>query len=213
MLKPIRGILGVGSIPSHRASAVEWMKRNGVHIHKVCGSGGIRFEVDLFDLPRKERISCLEREVDGGSIDEGQYDDLMHAELAHATPSRRYRAERKAAIAWTLITLREQGVKEADRFAIVQKKFGTEGTSTPSLKRLLKAVRGVDPVNFAPALLDKYTPPTFVSNSIPGAYAHLINSTPLPSYPDNGIGQSTSSSQEAAAICAQLGLSPDALND
>nr|WP_255731492.1 phage protease [Phaeobacter sp. B1627] len=54
---------------------------------------------------------------------------------------------------------------------------------------------------------------TFVSNSIPGAYAHLINSTSLPSDPDNGIGQSTSSSHEAAAICAQPGLSPDPLSD
>ncbi len=159
MLKPIRNILGVGSIPSHRASAVDWMRRNGVYVHRVHGSGGIRFEVNLLDLPFDERILCIESEVGGASVVEGQYDDLMHAEFALATPARRDRAERKAAIALTLITLREQGVKEADRLAIVRKKFGSEGTSTPSFKRLLKAVKGVAPINFAPALLDKYTPP------------------------------------------------------
>ncbi|NIZ13841.1 phage protease [Phaeobacter sp. HF9A] len=54
---------------------------------------------------------------------------------------------------------------------------------------------------------------TFVSSSMPGAYSHLNKPNPLPSYPGNGVGQAASSSSEAAAICAQLALRPDALND
>lgn len=54
---------------------------------------------------------------------------------------------------------------------------------------------------------------TFVSSSVPGAYSHLTQPNPLPAFPRNGAGEATSNSPEAAAICAQLGLKPDALND
>ena len=40
--------------------------------------------------------------------------------------------------------------------SILQSRFGAKGVSKPSLTRLLKAVEGVDPINFAPALLADY---------------------------------------------------------
>ncbi len=72
-----------------------------------------------------------------------------------ASPSRRARAERKAAIAQLLVSL-GTSVGWPERIRLVQEKFGDEGTSKPSLKRLLSAVEGADPINYAPALLDGY---------------------------------------------------------
>ena len=64
-------------------------------------------------------------------------------------------AERKAAIACYLVSIRGTA-SWPDRLALVQEKFGSKGTSKPSLKRLLSAVKGVDPINYAPALLAGY---------------------------------------------------------
>ena len=45
------------------------------------------------------------------------------------------------------------GLSWPERAALACDKFGPEGTSEASLERLSKAVEGVDPINFAPALL------------------------------------------------------------
>ncbi|WP_116597458.1 hypothetical protein [Primorskyibacter marinus] len=68
----------------------------------------------------------------------GEYDGAAHAQFAEAPPTRRRRAERKAAIAVMLTGLRSRGVKEGERFALVREKFGGKGTANPNLKRLCK---------------------------------------------------------------------------
>ncbi len=151
----VSDIQNLPGVPSTGPGVRKWLKANSVPVRLY----GKRFKFSISDLPTQVKHEYWFRNLSTISVASGDYDDLMHAEFALATPSRRDRAERKAAIALTLITLREQGVKEADRLAIVRKRFGSEGTSTPSLKRLLKAVKGVAPINFAPALLDKYTLP------------------------------------------------------
>ncbi len=55
-----------------------------------------------------------------------------------------------------LVALRDQGVKEGERFALVRERFGGKGRSNASLKRFSSAVQGIDPINYAPALLDGY---------------------------------------------------------
>ena len=65
-------------------------------------------------------------------------------------------AERKAAIARDLMTLGSQ-LTWAERIAILRGRHGEDGTSKPSLMRISKAVEGVDPINFAPALLADYS--------------------------------------------------------
>ena len=73
-----------------------------------------------------------------------------------ASADRRARAERKAAMGAMLVALKADGVKEGERFALVRKRFGSKGTSRASLKRLQRQVQGIDPINYAPALLDDY---------------------------------------------------------
>lgn len=156
---PVRNLLGIDAVPKDRTSASKWLERHNVRVFEKQANGGTYHAVKFEELPLQTRTAFLVEELGQKNVEFGDYDDDAHAGLARATPSRRDRAERKAAIALTLTILREQGIKETERFSVVRKKFGSEGTSTPSLKRLLKAVKGVAPINFAPALLDKYTPP------------------------------------------------------
>lgn len=68
----------------------------------------------------------------------------------------RREADRKAAIVGYLLTI--QGTCGwPDRLRLVQAKFGIQGTSKPTLKRYLKAVQNVAPINHAPALVADYT--------------------------------------------------------
>ena len=156
MAVPVKNLLGMAGIPQHRTSAVDWLNRNSVPVVESRGNGGAFHAVRFCDLPPDVRLAYLRRDLDTLELDPGTYDDAAHEALAEASPARRDRAERKAAIVRMLTALRAQGVKEGESFALVHEKFGNKGTSKPSLKRLLKAVQGVDPINYAPALLDDY---------------------------------------------------------
>lgn len=156
MLVRVRDLRGIGDIPTCPKNAKQWAFRAGLTISQVASAGGPASAVLLSELPEPERLAYLRRELDTLDLDPGTYDDAAHEVLAEASPARRDRAERKAAIVRMLTALRAQGVKEGESFALVREKFGDKGTSKPSLKRLLKAVQGVDPINYAPALLDDY---------------------------------------------------------
>lgn len=155
----VRHLCGVGSIPSGRTNAAKWLWRQGVSTALEPSEGGPCETIALSDLPEPERLAFLRQELDGMDLPAGEYDDDAHRQLGQASPSRRARAERRAGIARMLVALRVRGVKEGERFALVRERFGVEGTSNASLKRLQRAVQGVDPINFAPVLLDDYKAP------------------------------------------------------
>lgn len=155
MLIAAKKLLGVERIPSHRTSATEWLKNHDVAISRHVVNGGQAEFVNLSDLPSPERLAYLRRELDELLLDPGSYDDAAHEAFMRAAVSRRDRAERKAGIARMLVSL-GPGVPWAERIALVRERFGDKGTSKPRLKAILKSVKGVDPVNFAPALLDDY---------------------------------------------------------
>jgi putative transposase len=127
-----------------------------MQIHRVSGRGGIAEHVRLSDLPAEVRLAYWAREMDRLDVAPGTYDDAAHELYWQADSRSRARAERKAAIATMLTGLRSKGVKRKDRFALVRDRFGDKGTSSPSLSRLEEAVNGVEPINYAPALLDSY---------------------------------------------------------
>lgn len=111
------------------------------------------FEVST--LPDPERRACLIRSAEQTGLPVGEYDDEAHATFWQAPASMRAEAERKAQILYPLQSIRHQS-RWPDRLSIVQGRFGEKGTSKPNLKRLLSVVKGVDTINYAPALLASY---------------------------------------------------------
>jgi putative transposase len=149
-------LAGVGRIPNDRTSISAWMERRSIPVVIRRGNGGDAEYVSLADLPEDVRLAYWRRELDRMHLPSGTFDDTAHEMFSEAPAKSRARAERKAMIAAMLTGLRAQGAKEGERFKLVREKFGDKGTSNASLKKLSKAVQGVDPINYAPALLDDY---------------------------------------------------------
>ena len=108
--------------------------------------------VRLADLPKPERRAWAEREAARTGLKPGVYDGTAHAAFLEAPASMRAAAERKAAIARLLLT-EGAGLSWADRVSLVAERLGSAGVSKATLRRILAAVEGVDPINHAPALL------------------------------------------------------------
>ena len=153
----VNSLAGVGRIPNHRTSASRWLRRHGVPTSWRSGKGGRIEVVSLADLPEPERRAYLERDLAACRLEPGAYDDAAHAAFAAAPPSLRAKAERRAAIVRLLLSVRERA-GWPERIRLVRERFGVKGTSKKTLKEYLKAVDGVDPINFAPALLPGYRP-------------------------------------------------------
>ena len=151
----VRSILGIGGVPKDRTSATRWLIKAGVSIVTLEGDARRPEAVNLADLPETVRRAVIERDIATSGLPAGEYDADAHDTLAAATPAMRNEAERKAAIARILVTI-GKGLPWYKRVELVQSRFGSKGVSKPSLIRLLKAVEGVDPINFAPALLADY---------------------------------------------------------
>ncbi len=157
MMIPLRSLLGLAGVPSHRTSASDWCTRNSVRTTLQAGKGGATEFVNLSDLPEEVRRAWLDRTADELGLEPGTYDAAAHAALLEATPTARDRAEKKAAIVRFLIARRKHGMTRAEAHAAVRAAFGAEFTSAASLDRMTMRVAGVDPVNYAPALLDDYS--------------------------------------------------------
>ena len=86
------------------------------------------------------RLAYWQREFERLDLVPGTYDDDAHAQFMEARVKARARAEGKAQIATFLRTLSDQGVRPSERYALARERFGKTGASTPSLKRIEKAV-------------------------------------------------------------------------
>lgn len=160
MMVPVRALLGLGGVPLDRSSATKRLERNGIRTVAIEGDGRKPEAVELSDLPSKVRLAFVAQDCAAGGLAAGDYDDAAHARLLTAPAGMRARAERRAAMARVLVAAKARGLGPAERFALVRAQFGSDRTSTMSLRRLEAAVEGVAPVNFAPALLDDYKPVT-----------------------------------------------------
>ncbi|MGB0661357.1 MAG: hypothetical protein ACPGNV_14435, partial [Mangrovicoccus sp.] len=108
--------------------------------------------VQLSDLPDEVRFAWLERDCAQNGLQGGDYDDAAHAAFLTAPAKLRAEAERKASIARFALYMRPH-LSRDELVARVSERFPGKGTSKSALKTLLRAVEGVDPINFAPALL------------------------------------------------------------
>jgi putative transposase len=150
----VRELRGLGSCPSDRTSASNWCKRHGIETHWQVAKGGRTEFVRVPDLPEDVRRAYTLKLLSDLDLDPGTYDEEAQARLIEATPTMRAEAERKAEVMRCLIAGRKRGLGRSAVHRAVWDRFGTEGNSAKSLDRWEEQVRGVDPVNFAPALLD-----------------------------------------------------------
>jgi len=148
-------VCGIGSIPSCRKNAGNWLKRNGVTTWTVKSEGGPCEIFHLSDLPEPERLAVIERELATAGLEMGQYDEAAHKEYLAAPTSIRSKAEKRAAFVRELLIMGPD-TGWSDRLKALRKKFGDAVPSKMTLKRYLTAVKGVDPVNFAPTLMPGY---------------------------------------------------------
>lgn len=154
MQLPVRSILGLAGLPSHRASAVAWLKRHNVTVEQKPCNGGMHDVVNLADLPHHVRLELSARHIEAEWLEPGERDEAAHAKLEEATPKMQAKAARLAQLAVFMMKRETDGWTKPQIFAAVRKAFGAEGTSEASLWRILRTVRDVAPANFAPALLD-----------------------------------------------------------
>lgn len=144
-------LMGVGLIPHSKPACLAWLKRNRV---SAIFFGNI-FCFQLSDLPAPERLAYLERSIATLGLPLGTYDDAAHGVFMKAPALMRERAERNAAMVRFLVSL-GQRVGWSERLCLLHRKFGADCPSKATLKRYLKAVKDVDPINYAPALVPGY---------------------------------------------------------
>jgi putative transposase len=152
MLISARSIAGLGGVPASKPACLAWLERHKVT--RVRGEGQ-EYLFRLSDLPEPVRLAHAARRSQECGLPVGAYDDAAHKALMKAPASLRDEAERRAEIARFVLGLGGE-LSLAAKAKAARAEFGADGTSEASVKRLLKAVAGVDPINFAPALLPRY---------------------------------------------------------
>lgn len=155
-LIPVRQLCGVADVPRGRHNASTWLRRQDIPLHTVPSKGGPAEAVELSDLPAPVRAAFHEREAEHLGLEPGVFDPAAHERLEDATPRMRARAEQAARVVRFVRSRVEAGLSQEAAFKAARGRFGARGTSRATLLRCMKAVQGVDPVNFAPALLDDY---------------------------------------------------------
>lgn len=157
MLAKVKSFLGLAGVPSDRSSASEWLHRRQIKVTRKPTNGGHADFVELSTLPVEVQHAIQMRDLLEGGLAPGTRDDEAHRVYEEASPKARARAETRAAMARVIVSLRpDTPWVECEK--IIRKRFALEGVSTATLKRIAKQVEGVDPINFAPALLPGYRP-------------------------------------------------------
>lgn len=144
----VSDFVGVDGLPATNRGVRDWLKRNSITVIEDRN----RFTFALSDLPSEVRRAVLERDIEASGLPVGTYDDDAHADMMDATPAMRAAAEAKAAIARDFLAIGSR-LSWSRKIAFVRERHGEDGTSEASLARIIRAVKGVDPINFAPALL------------------------------------------------------------
>ena len=143
---------GLPDIPSSKMGIHKWLLR-----HKIpLTQDGKRFTFLLSDLPAPVRLAVMQRDLAAAGLAQGSFDDVAHAELDDAPSGMRAEAHRKAEIARFLLTA-GKGLSVRQKLQAIARLPGQKAVSKATLARISTAIKGVDPINFAPALLADYS--------------------------------------------------------
>lgn len=155
MMLQVSDIVGLPGVPTTNRGVRDWIKARQISVATERN----RFKFALSDLPPDIRRAWELRQIEATGLSAGEYDDAAHDRFATATPAMQATALRKAEIARFLVA---GGASEgrgltAELVARTRAEFGGDGADKMTLRRILRAIVGVDPVNFAPALLPSHS--------------------------------------------------------
>lgn len=161
MMIPVRSLLGLGSIPSHRASAVACLSRLGLTIHKINGNGGLRDAILLSDLPDPERLAFLARRAETMGLPMGVQDDAAHLALAAKPVGVQNTAYARADTMMFIAKHEAAGLKWRQIAGLLEAEAAKAASailvpSRMTSHRWARMIAGLDPVNWAPALAPAY---------------------------------------------------------
>ena len=165
----VASITGLPGVPATNRGVRDWIKRLSIPLQEQ----GNRFTFCLSDLPEPDRLAYTERQIEACGLKPGSHDATAQATLTAACPSMKATALRKADIARFLVTA-GKALTWPQKVALVAAKFGPKSASKPNLKCLLKAIEGVDPINFAPALLPGYQGSKRTADMSPEAWGYFM---------------------------------------
>lgn len=159
MWVPVQSVLGLAGIPSHRSSATRWFAARGILTDTLQQDGRRPEVVLLSNLPADVRRAYELREIEAAGLPAGDYDDAAHERFAEATTAMQVIALRKAEIARFLVKAGAGAAfgLSASLVQAVRQQFGSDGTDRMTLRRILRAVEGVAPINFAPTLMPEFS--------------------------------------------------------
>ncbi|NCU21225.1 hypothetical protein EOM89_10975, partial [Candidatus Falkowbacteria bacterium] len=165
MMLQVSDIVGLPGVPTTNRGVRDWIKARQTPLATERN----HFVFRASDLPPEVRRAWELRQIAAAGLPAGEYDDAAHDWFAKATPAMQAVALRKAEIARFLTAGAASDGRGLTCALISQtrERFGYDGTDRMTLRRILRAVAGIAPVNFAPALLPALTregrPPAEIS--------------------------------------------------
>lgn len=154
---PIRSLLGLASVPSHRTTAGEWFRRASILTSRQKSKVGEVDCVHLSDLPEPVRLAYQVRQAERSGLAAGVQDEAAHLGLMAKTMGTQKRAHDRAAIVAFVVKHRQAGLSWRDTLSQLASAGFDETPSKVTLKRWLKEVENVDPINWAPVLAPGYS--------------------------------------------------------
>lgn len=153
---PVRSILGLADIPSHRTSAVAWLKRHGVTVEKAPCNGGLQDVVNLTDLPEAVQLAFRLRQIEAAGLPMGQQDDAARMAFEAKPLTVQDAGHERAGILLFVHKHRAAGLTFKQIRPLLAKAGLGEAPCDQTLNRWFERVVNVDPVNWAAALAPHY---------------------------------------------------------
>jgi putative transposase len=123
----------------------------------TSGRGGQQESVCLSDLPEPVRLAYQVRQAERAGLAAGVQDEAAHLALMAKPMGTQKRAHDRAAILVFVVKHRQAGLNWPNTLARLASAGFNEAPSKVTLKRWLKEVENVDPINWAPALAPDYS--------------------------------------------------------
>ncbi|WP_444455378.1 hypothetical protein ACTTAI_08915 [Rhodobacter capsulatus] len=206
-------LAGIPGLPTSRMGIWKWLKRKEI---PLIESGGCYY-FQLSDLPNQVRLSFLAHRAEAMGLAMGEHDDAAHVALAAKPLGVQNTAYARAETMMFVAKHRAAGLTDGQIAQHLQTEAAKTGAailapSCATLDRWSKAIAGIAPINWAPALAPKYQGRTVTAEVSPEAWAEF--ETLLGLAGKNGTGWPLKEAwqkieeQKAARGCGKLRFLP-----